>query len=385
MVMDSNVIKKIKFMIFLLPITISSASANYLFFTGFFKKNISKLDISNYIFVVWMVFSCSLSIIVFSDEYSVALKKILSLVGFCGMVLFSSQLNKNDLKKVLDAVVYASLLYSIWILYNIAFQPSLSFSNLYYLKKGLRNFVTDWPQRYVILLIPAFLIVFERCLNRLKIINVLQVVILLVTIFFTFTRAAYLSMIISLIVYMFSLLCVKESAKAFKMFIWLIFVTFMVVVFYSPAKEMIILLLGRILSVAISLMGGAGAGEASVNDRLFFWAIALDILNGWKSLVGAGGGVYLYTNETGSLHSQYVDIFFRYGIIGLSIFVWITVVSLYRYRKSPLILAILCSLIMYGFFHETVKLTYGGLLYFSIIGCSRYEINSVFRHKVKMA
>ena len=88
--------------------------------------------------------------------------------------------------------------------------------------------------------------------------------------------------------------------------------------------------------------------------------------------VTGGGylGVWVLFDElSGSAHNQYLDILFRTGIIGFIIYIYLLyliIITLKKFDKS-LYWGVL-GVVIYGFFHETFKLSQGAFVFSFLLG-----------------
>ncbi len=130
-----------------------------------------------------------------------------------------------------------------------------------------------------------------------------------------------------------------------------------------------------LLSISDFLSSGH-ASDSSDSKRLHIYAFALETLSKTNFITGTGfAGVYLFSTDYGSLHSQYMDILFKTGLLGLYfyLFLWFRLFKFY-FVHSPAIFAGLFSIFIFGFFHETSKLTYVAVLFFILL-------NFALKHK----
>lgn len=215
--------------------------------------------------------------------------------------------------------------------------------------------------------------------------------IILAGIIFTFSRAAYLSAGLGLIAYFICLSCRKKwkfNFNVYKIFLQLIFIAavFHILAGANGVRDLIHainnmfvyaaqafvdffsrkIVLGDVNSVVV----GSATSESA---RLMLWKQAYDFVVKNNTLFGSGmAGLYLvvpeYLESGVSTHSQYVDVFLRTGLIGLSIylFMWIKLLKGF-WAKSPAAFAGLLSMFVYGVFVETTKLTQGAFIFFILL------------------
>lgn len=230
--------------------------------------------------------------------------------------------------------------------------------------------------------------------------------IILVGIIFTFSRAAYLSTILGLIAYLICLACRRKWKFNFNVYkISLIFIIIFIVIrilLGANGIRNIIHAVNTILGYAVqafvdffskkighgdveSVIAGAATSESA---RLLLWKQAYDFVVKNNILFGSGmAGLYLvvpeYLESGVSTHSQYVDVFLRTGLIGLSIylFMWMKLLKGF-WAKSPAAFAGLLSMFVYGVFVETTKITQGAFIFFILLNLitdkaywKRYELS----------
>src|SRR3569833_765112 len=76
---------------------------------------------------------------------------------------------------------------------NFTLANNISLSDFYFIKGGLREYVPDWPQRFVIVLLLATFICFERLSASL--LWLFSFLLVLLCFFLTFTRAAWIGLV----------------------------------------------------------------------------------------------------------------------------------------------------------------------------------------------
>jgi len=117
--------------------------------------------------------------------------------------------------------------------------------------------------------------------------------------------------------------------------------------------------------------------KSSEGYRIFIWGKILNyLIENKKVLTGSGyiGTFVVDSNEMFSAHSQYVDIFFRTGLIGLIIMLLIYLKFLIVfYKKNIYLFSSFIAVLLYGLFHETFKQSQGGFLFIFFIISYIYE------------
>ena len=117
--------------------------------------------------------------------------------------------------------------------------------------------------------------------------------------------------------------------------------------------------------------------KSSEGYRIYIWNKILNyLIENKKVLTGSGyiGTFVVDSNEVFSAHSQYVDIFFRTGLIGLIIMLFIYLKFLIVfYKKNIYLFSSFIAVLLYGLFHETFKQSQGGFLFIFFIISYIYE------------
>jgi hypothetical protein len=114
-------------------------------------------------------------------------------------------------------------------------------------------------------------------------------------------------------------------------------------------------------------------GEASGRIRLHFWSLLINRMFDDKMWLGSGfAGPYLFNAAIGSAHSQYVDILFRAGPLGLVFYLGLWAVLIWRcFGHSVELGAATVAWFIFGFFNETTKYSYGAFLFFCLLSFAR--------------
>jgi O-antigen ligase len=116
--------------------------------------------------------------------------------------------------------------------------------------------------------------------------------------------------------------------------------------------------------------------DSSEGYRVFMLKKVLNFVL-FNPLTGAGflGVWILFEDQSGSAHGQFVDVIFRTGIVGLLIYLTILFKLLkYFYAINIGYFWGIIGVIIYGFFHETFKLSQGSFILAFLIGyVSQYD------------
>lgn len=364
------------FSIILAPITLENSdgigiSSNYLFFALVpillklkFIKNDDGLINFIYLIISYLI-GVAFNLIYYGFGEQEIIRQTVSVIASTLPLIFLFFNFKNHKGNFENAVIICSTLYSSIVLaYFIVFWFFES-GHAFMVKEYLGVHITDWPQRYVLVIFAGFYFSLSR-VNQKFYYKLLSVVFFLV-ILLTYLRAAYLAIAISFIFYY--LYSPRIGVLKIIMSHW---------------KSVFILI---ILALAIFLEGSVGSifeyfmatfnalfsdGSTPASDatRLNIWISALEVLKVNPITGNGGGGIYLYDPEFGSYHNQFIDILTRFGIVGLVIHFY------YNYRIfknpniTPAISAILIAYLVFGLVHETIKLSYGAVIFYFLLSLS---------------
>lgn len=204
----------------------------------------------------------------------------------------------------------------------------------------------------------------------------------LIGIFLQFSRATYISTGLGLLAYLICTMLAKKwkfNFKIHKFFAgFALFVVTMYVLMRIYDFHYIIDSVAHVVTYGLNeiknfLSQNVIAGdESSSGTRLLLWKQVYDFVITNNILLGSGmAGLYLVVPgypDGMSAHSQYVDVFLRTGLVGLSIYLlmWAKLLKGF-WVKSPAVFAGLLSMFIYGFFHETTKLTQGAFIFFILL------------------
>jgi O-antigen ligase len=276
-----------------------------------------------------------------------------------------------DLDKLCLVVVGICTIYSLWVL--VALQISgLAITNPNAIKSELRNYVTHWPQRFSTMFGFAIIVCLPRIRRDLR--WGLVLLPLLSADFLTFTRSAWLALIIGAIAYYIAAAFHKPSFRLRmqrrNLFFFLL-IGMGLIYFVMSKQQLVTLFTDSFLLVwnrLVFALQYGGITEGSDSDRATFWAAALEL---WKSspIFGTGfAGIRSFFPDIGSYHSQYMDYLSRTGIVGLAIYAGYWIFALLHYaRHAPEVFGGLVSILIFGMFNETTKLSYTGILLFVLI------------------
>ena len=372
------------------PISVSmfgdGVSANYLFALLLLGplKYVNNNDAS--VYLCYCIISFVLGVFFLSEgSADFLLRQFISFGLFvAGLMILFVKL-PGQLDDFLHAVVLASVLYSLYALFAVM-ANNFSLLDMYMIKGGLRDYITDWPQRYVIVLILGFFIALSNA--SVKKVWLIPALIILSCIFLTYTRAAWLAVVVGLAYHLGGFVVSGgwvSKLKTFAAVMCIVAVTLFFLRNNTVALQVIeaISFLGiDIISVLIS--AGESESIGSTSERLGLWALMLEIIS-VNPITGSGfAGVYLFADGQGSSHNQILDIFFRTGMIGLIFYSWFWWKLLTFYKKyNRGIFSGLIAIFVFGIFHETTKLSYGAVIFFVLLN-KMYEIKRLRRSLRKL-
>ena len=367
----------VRFMAFLAPISISVAddgvSANYLFAILLLSSHGYRRNWQAAAYIGFMTFALLVGALVFSGMSGVFLLRQFisySLMLF-GVLLLFVRLS-STLEEFLVALVICSVGYALYVFYMFAF-GGFSLTDIYKVKGGLQDFVTDWPQRYVVLLLLAFFVAVRRFGRGIH--WQIAAAIILPCIFLTFTRAAWLGMVAAFAVYPVLAIFSKDrgvggpgraSWLALVGLVGLIAVG--IYVAENPEVAGAFVTFTDDFSDTAQTKPGEFSASGSEGQRLDLYSEIVDTIQA-NPLTGTGfAGAYLVIPGEGSAHGQYMDILLRTGIIGLIIYLlfWLKALRYYANVDRGVAAGLIAVFVM-GFFHETTKLSYGCFMFFFLL------------------
>nr|WP_299171053.1 O-antigen ligase family protein [uncultured Allomuricauda sp.] len=196
--------------------------------------------------------------------------------------------------------------------------------------------------------------------------------------FMSFTRTAYLALFLSLIYYL-APSKVRIKRRTLKYFLISSFGVALLLIYDYSTQQLSLQAFDKISAKFVEAFGAfnEGTNERSVSERFETWKeiLRFTFINNPISGTGGIGAGLLKSQEmidipNNSAHSQYFDIFLRYGFLGLIFFFyffWKLFVSFGKEIKACIIF-----ILLYGVTHETLKMTYVLLFFITMINLS-YE------------
>lgn len=318
-----------------------------------YKFNLSR----NLIFILLIFFSIFTINFIFISINTVHLigRSIISFLLF--LSIFSWAFFKFDkylLQTVEFSIILFSVCYSIYtiisVIYNIVF---LNLIDIFLLKDIVGS------NRISFILLSGYFI-----LNSLnfKSKNLFSIIII-IGVFLTFSRAAIVTLILTLI--LFNLNSKLRLIKYISIFI--VIASLFIFAFYEQLYPFYEFFYERLFLRFTDSSYSLTSTTSSEGIRLDTWKAMIEhIFSNFKSIMFGTGylGPWILDNiSVNSSHNQFIDILFRTGIIGIStIFLILINASIYLKKTKNKWLIVLVVLVIYGFFHESFKETQGAFL-----------------------
>jgi O-antigen ligase len=354
--------QKLLIIVSLLPLSINffgdTVNANYtliLLVVSSLHRNPLNIPKKSFFFYViifpLIIYLTSIRYLLNFEIYSF-LRASISFVLFFSTLMLSFIHLKFSLEFFEKSIVVLSVLYSLWVvitiyIYNIPLSDGVA------LKGILRQYVWDWPQRYIILLLPSLFLSLKYSKNDKR--YYLATFVISVVVILSYTRAAWISAIFGfLLIFLFGSFRKK-----------MIFSFFLMTFFALIPKESLVKYSRLLSTVSTAYENRSQLDESSSEgSRLLIWK---DI-GEYVSRSPFFGSSYLgasYAVQHGAAHSQYFDVLLR---VGWFYFVLIVFLLLFctteLFQMSYYSFAALSSFLLYGIFHETWKLSYGAVYFF---------------------
>jgi len=383
---------------FIYPISISSSlggiSSNYSFvlltiFLIFYNFKIYKPpnEIIIYIFIFTFIYIFNLYEFIDNDLY---LRKNLSFIIF--MLIFSFSFVKIPpfLEKLfLISFALFGILLSIYSIYSFL---SLGGNDLQHAAKALMG-----TSRYGFIFLISSFIIFSFEIKRKYLeffLKIILIIICIIGLFLTYSRAAVITLMLVSFLYMYVSIYNYNKKNSFKNTLkylsYMLFLFFLILsIIYIFLYSSFAYYFDRIILIFFNL----GTATFDISNPLtsegYRLRILFIILNVIKENFCCGTG-YLgiwslneyefYQNGTthiiGSAHSQFFDLLLRTGILGFFTFLFMIFRLLkFFYTYKEVYFWCIISMLIYGLFHETFKLSYGCFFLSFIIGIYSNNIN----------
>ena len=367
------------FALLLAPISLvfegDGVSANYLFlFMLLLAPRGYRVNPVAFAYLGFCLIAWAIGVVIFSQgDAGFIVRQAISAMLWSACILLLLVRIPFTIEEVCAAAVLAGTVYSVYVVWTVV-SHGIPITDVYFIKGDLRNFVPDWPQRYVVVLMFAFFVAMER--SRRGVIWMLSALAILACIFLTFTRAAWIGVVAGLLGYLWLSRTVgggqPREPMRWSTRITRSLIAVGVVVFVATSevvlKAFMIIYDHFALVTAVLFSGDGFDAQGSVGTRLEIWRHIQELVER-SPLTGTGfAGADLLIEGTGSAHSQYMDILLRTGLVGMAFFVffWAKLLIVYA-RRSPGMVGGLLAIAVFGFFQESIKLSYGALLFFVLL------------------
>ncbi len=329
-------------------------------------------------------------------------RQSLSFVVFFGALLVSTVRMPFNFELLARATVVVSVCYSMLLVLFLVVHGTHIIANAGMSKSMPSEWVPDWPQRYIVVVM--FGVILSLYLSRRSGWWLLPAAICGFCVTATHSLAAYSAILVGLSSLAIFHVVRREWRGLFGIAIVLALTFSMVALAArsdtiqiskeSAARIENLVSFGRSGELMpesgehapegsrlaqIYMEGGAVSGKV----RLVIWTRLVKRMVDDRMWFGSGfAGPYLYDQEIGSAHSQYVDVLFRAGPLGLILYLVLCALLLQRaYRHSPELACGVLVWLVFGVFHETTKYPYGAFLFFTLLSMAWYgwESGSDFR------
>ena len=379
-------------------------SSSSLFYTGLFILFLFPLSLSldfggvsaNYSFVIF-----PLIYIFYKNKIIVPSQNILLILSLFVLIFLIGTLYQFDYFKYLERRFLSFLLFMtifIFLFINInnemirAFKLSIVLISIYFTILNIIQYynyggielrfeakVLLGSQRYGFVYILALWIIFfynsqDRLLNFLKPFSFFLVTI---GVLLTFSRSSFISVSFGFLfffLYSFqfkNIISTKLYINIFKILISLIVIFFLIRIYFPITVDFYF---SRLINFISSGLMYDEIISQDPNSSLGFRSfITVKIINFAISNPFTGSGFLgcwiMFENKVCSTHSQYLDVLFRVGIIGFFTYMYLLLVILKFLKNNHRDLFFgFISVLIYGFFHETFKLSHGGFILSFLIG-----------------
>jgi len=333
-------------------------SLNYSFLLIPFVFPNYKFHLSKKLIVVILIFVIIFFInFIFISIYNfhLLLRSLISFLLFLSIFGWSFfKYDKYLLPTVELSVILFSVCYSIYtiisVIYNIVI---LNLSDIFLLKDIVGS------NRISFILVSGYCILNSLDYKRKN----LFLIIIILGVLLTFSRAAIVTLIITLI--LFNLNSKLRFIKYISIFI--VTTSLFISAFYEQLYPFYEFFYERLFLRFTDSEYSLTSTTSSEGIRLYTWKAMIEHIssNPISIMFGTGYlGPWILDNiSVNSSHNQFIDILFRTGIIGLStMFVMLTYASTYLKKTKNKWLKVLVVLVIYGFFHESFKETQGAFL-----------------------
>lgn len=391
---NASASRRFFYILCILPVEFLTYSVNFLYVLLFLRLKYRKINDPVLAFFAAYVIICYFIGLIFFipwDPHSL-FRQLISFGTFSsGLFLLFIKFDETAFEDLISAAITASALYALWaILMFVTHWSEFSLAEIYGIKMQLREYVWDWPQTYVPLLDFALIVALSRRkVNKLylPLLGLFPIVI-----FFTFTRSAYLALFAGLTSYLFfNTLELKSKVKINNFIkIGLLFLSGIIVICalfkHEGIRNAIYEMANRSFYAIYNYITNSVPDIGSDEERTAIMHTAFSTAKDYL-LTGTGfGGIYLFTDNIGSTHNQYLDTFLKMGLIGMVCMSYIFLKLLrFFYIKDKGVCSGIIALLVYGLFNAVYQQPYLVFLFFSLLSFvdSQYYYAAINKKHIK--
>ena len=284
-----------------------------------FKKTTLK---DNLMLLAWLLFNIIYAI-AYSDEQRALLQGAYYTVGvFFFLYIVDAGLSKDELNWLLGQYIMMALAASLLLFFQRAHVPT--YTNR--LSVSILGHIKD-PNYFSAYIMCPYIICFYRFMYGRKLSWLILSVIIGIAILLTGSRSSFLALMLGTFVVMMGAF---KYGISYSKFVFITSIILFVSIYMLPDNLM------------QRLTDFRSYSDGSNNLRMNIWLAALNI---WKEHMFLGAGQNVVANygvEYGALismmtHSTYLDVLAEFGFIGLLLFLYVPVISLYNTIKYKVI------------------------------------------------
>ncbi len=404
MIFKSNLIEKkilfifyiIIFSVFLIPYSISTGlSANYSFilFPLLIILISGKIKIPSeniIIFILFFSFILLIGIIYQFELFIYLDRRLISFLIFMTMFAYVViDIDKDKIDSFKIAVVLIVLYFVISKIGNFFIYTEA--------EKGNLKFYVGSSRYGFVYLLAFWIVYFYKPESKLvSILKTFAILLILSGIFITYSRTTILSFLLSFGLFYFSVLFQNDKKFFKKLFFFFLIPLILIALLISLEKIFTDTYnyFSDTLFTYFSIDGWLNFFErlsdfkTSVGFRVFLLGKIIDYVS-LNPFTGSGflGCWIMFDDLKCSAHNQYADVLFRTGFVGFYIYLYILYkIFIYLRQNHQDLFYGFVSILLYGLFHETFKMSQGAFILSFIIGMmatSKRNLNLQFSKKKK--
>lgn len=404
MIFKSNLLEKkilfifyiVTFSVFLIPYSISTGlSANYSFilFPLLIILISGKIKIPSeniIIFILFFSFILLIGIIYQFELFIYLDRRLISFLIF--MTMFSYvviDIDKDKIDSFKIAVVLIVLYFVISKLGNFFIYTEA--------EKGNLKFYVGSSRFGFVYLLAFWIVYFYKPQSKLvSILKTFAILLILGGIFITYSRTTILSFLLSFGLFYFSVLF-KNDQKFLKKLLFFFLIPLILIALLILLEKIFTntynyfsntLFTYFSIDGLLNFFDRLGNIKTSVGFRVFLLGKIMDYVS-LNPFTGSGflGCWIMFDDLKCSAHNQYADVLFRTGFVGFYIYLYILykIFVYLRHNHQDLFYGFV-SILLYGLFHETFKMSQGAFILSFMIGMmatSKRNLNLQFSRKKK--